>query len=154
MSSIWYRAAAHRTFSKAFIYPWPTGGLAGDAGLLAALQEKLDGQKSGARIISHEHSIFAGAIGAGLWGAFRYDKPLLRRALHITFYIFLMLISSFRMPSASVFWEAVCLPALDDRNSLLESNQRVHQNQPATPCQRTDENEKRLSDSGGWPRNH
>ncbi len=52
-----------------------TGGLAGDAGLLAALQEKLDGQKSGARIISHEHSIFAGAIGAALWARSAMPNP-------------------------------------------------------------------------------
>jgi len=52
-----------------------TGGLALDAGLLAALQEELVNEKiSGLEAVSHPDSIFAGAIGAALWGAFRHDK--------------------------------------------------------------------------------
>lgn len=51
-----------------------TGGLAADAGLVAAMQEAADEQKMGVNIRRHEHSILAGAIGAALWGAFRARK--------------------------------------------------------------------------------
>ena len=52
-----------------------TGGLALDAGLLAALQEELVNEKiGGLEAVSHPDSIYAGAIGAALWGAFRHDK--------------------------------------------------------------------------------
>jgi benzoyl-CoA reductase subunit D len=52
-----------------------TGGLALDAGLLAALQEELVNEKiTGLTAVSHADSIFAGAIGAALWGAFRHGK--------------------------------------------------------------------------------
>jgi len=52
-----------------------TGGLALDAGLLAAVQEELVTEKiSGLAITSHPDSIFAGAVGAALWGAYRHEK--------------------------------------------------------------------------------
>ena len=52
-----------------------TGGLALDAGLLAALQEELVNEKVGdLSVESHPDSIYAGAIGAALWGAFRHGK--------------------------------------------------------------------------------
>jgi len=52
-----------------------TGGLALDAGLLAALQEELVNEKiTGLTAVNHPDSIFAGAIGAALWGAFRHEK--------------------------------------------------------------------------------
>ena len=52
-----------------------TGGLALDAGLLAALREELVNEKiTGIDAVSHPDSIYAGAIGAALWGAFRYEK--------------------------------------------------------------------------------
>ncbi len=52
-----------------------TGGLACDAGLVAALKEELGKMKGvEAPVASHPDSIFAGAIGAALWGAFRYEK--------------------------------------------------------------------------------
>jgi len=52
-----------------------TGGLALDEGLLAALQEELMNEKiTGLTAVSHPDSIFAGAIGAALWGAFRHGK--------------------------------------------------------------------------------
>ena len=52
-----------------------TGGLALDAGLLAALQEELVNEKVGdLSVESHPDSIYAGAIGAALWGAFRHHK--------------------------------------------------------------------------------
>jgi benzoyl-CoA reductase subunit D len=52
-----------------------TGGLALDEGLLAALQEELAAEKvTGLSAVSHPDSIYAGAIGAALWGAFRHRK--------------------------------------------------------------------------------
>ena len=53
-----------------------TGGLAGDEGLLQALQDGLDAGKASKPIhaIGHPLSIFAGAIGAAIWGAFRHGK--------------------------------------------------------------------------------
>ena len=52
-----------------------TGGLALDNGLVAALAEDVANIKDMKTIIrSHPDSIYAGAIGAALWGAFRFDK--------------------------------------------------------------------------------
>ncbi|MFS8085609.1 MAG: BadF/BadG/BcrA/BcrD ATPase family protein, partial [Acidobacteriota bacterium] len=52
-----------------------TGGLALDVGLLAALQEELLAEKMALlQAEAHPDSIYAGAIGAALWGAFRHDK--------------------------------------------------------------------------------
>ncbi len=52
-----------------------TGGLAIDKGLVAALGEELAKMKGvEAEVTSHADSIYAGAIGAALWGAFRFDK--------------------------------------------------------------------------------
>jgi benzoyl-CoA reductase subunit D len=52
-----------------------TGGLALDEGLLAALQEELVNEKiAGLSAMSHADSIYAGAVGAALWGKFRFAK--------------------------------------------------------------------------------
>jgi len=52
-----------------------TGGLALDSGLLAALTEELVNEKmKDLTAVSHPDSIYAGAIGAALWGAFRHQK--------------------------------------------------------------------------------
>ena len=51
-----------------------TGGLALDSGLLAAIQEEMVNEKVNVKALSHPDSIYAGAIGAALWGAFRHDK--------------------------------------------------------------------------------
>jgi len=51
-----------------------TGGLALDDGLMAALNESLAQQKIKVEARSHPDSIFAGAIGAAIWGAFRHEK--------------------------------------------------------------------------------
>ncbi len=51
-----------------------TGGLALDSGLLAAIQEEMLTEKLGVTALSHPDSIYAGAIGAALWGAFRHAK--------------------------------------------------------------------------------
>ena len=52
-----------------------TGGLALDEGLLAALQEELVNEKiTGLTATNHPDSIYAGAIGAALWGGFRHER--------------------------------------------------------------------------------
>ncbi|EME69953.1 benzoyl-CoA reductase subunit D [Paramagnetospirillum caucaseum] len=51
-----------------------TGGLALDAGLVAALNEAAEQEKVNLKAVSHPDSIYAGAIGAALWGAFRHEK--------------------------------------------------------------------------------
>jgi benzoyl-CoA reductase subunit D len=51
-----------------------TGGLALDAGLVQAIQDGMDLQKMGTRVASHPDSLYAGAIGAALWGAFRHKR--------------------------------------------------------------------------------
>ncbi len=51
-----------------------TGGLALDTGLLAAIQEEMVTEKVAVTARSHPDSIYAGAIGAALWGAFRHNK--------------------------------------------------------------------------------
>jgi benzoyl-CoA reductase subunit D len=54
-----------------------SGGLASDTGLLAALRDALakKEQELGKReVVTHESAIFAGSIGAALWGGYRYRK--------------------------------------------------------------------------------
>ena len=51
-----------------------TGGLALDSGLLAAIGEEMVNEKISVDAISHEDSIYAGAIGAAIWGDFRHHK--------------------------------------------------------------------------------
>ena len=51
-----------------------TGGLALDVGLVKAIQDGMDKQNMGTQVAAHADSMFAGAIGAALWGAFRYQK--------------------------------------------------------------------------------
>ena len=51
-----------------------TGGLALDTGLVKAIQDGMGKQKMGTRVASHPDSLFAGAIGAALWGDFRHKK--------------------------------------------------------------------------------
>ncbi len=51
-----------------------TGGLALDTGLLAAIQEEMTNEKVNVTAVSHPDSIYAGAVGAALWGAFRHAK--------------------------------------------------------------------------------
>jgi benzoyl-CoA reductase subunit D len=59
-----------------------TGGLALDQGLVAALEEDVSKMKDmKATIRSHPDSIYAGAIGAALWGAFRHEKLAAQRGL-------------------------------------------------------------------------
>jgi benzoyl-CoA reductase subunit D len=55
-----------------------SGGLAGDVGLQAAIRDALSseflGKTAPVELVSHPLSVFAGALGAALWGAFRYRK--------------------------------------------------------------------------------
>ncbi len=51
-----------------------TGGLALDAGLVEAMKEAMVREKVNVPIESHPDAIYAGAIGAALWGAFRHEK--------------------------------------------------------------------------------
>jgi benzoyl-CoA reductase subunit D len=51
-----------------------TGGLALDIGLLAAIKEEMVAEKVNIEAANHPDSIYAGAIGAALWGAFRHEK--------------------------------------------------------------------------------
>ncbi len=51
-----------------------TGGLALDSGMVATMDETLSGQKLSIDVRSHEDSIYAGAMGAAIWGAFRHEK--------------------------------------------------------------------------------
>jgi benzoyl-CoA reductase subunit D len=51
-----------------------TGGLALDTGLVAALRDALAEARSALVVKSHPDAIYAGAIGAALWGAFRHEK--------------------------------------------------------------------------------
>ena len=51
-----------------------TGGLALDHGLLGAIRDEMAGRKVEVDVTSSPDSIYAGAIGAALWGAFRHQK--------------------------------------------------------------------------------
>ena len=52
-----------------------TGGLALDKGLVAALEEDIANIKDMKSVVrSHPDSIYAGAIGGALWGAYRFEK--------------------------------------------------------------------------------
>ena len=51
-----------------------TGGLALDSGLIAAIREEMVAEKVPVNAVSHPDSIYAGAIGAALWGAFRHER--------------------------------------------------------------------------------
>jgi benzoyl-CoA reductase subunit D len=58
-----------------------TGGLGLDAGLVLALEEAAAEGRMRAQVKSHPDAIFAGAIGAALWGAFRHEKLQARAQL-------------------------------------------------------------------------
>ena len=51
-----------------------TGGLALDSGLVAAIGEEMVNEKVRVTAVSHPDSIYAGAVGAALWGAYRHAK--------------------------------------------------------------------------------
>ena len=49
-----------------------TGGLAADVGLAKAMRERVEEDEMEMEIRTHPRSIYAGALGAALWGAFRH----------------------------------------------------------------------------------
>ncbi len=51
-----------------------TGGLAADIGLVAALDELAQERGSKLELHTHPDSVYAGAIGAAIWGAWRHNK--------------------------------------------------------------------------------
>ncbi|WP_298422034.1 benzoyl-CoA reductase subunit D [Rhodoblastus sp.] len=51
-----------------------TGGLALDDGLVEAMKEAMVREKVTTPIASHPDAIYAGAVGAALWGGYRHDK--------------------------------------------------------------------------------
>ncbi|HSF14723.1 MAG TPA: benzoyl-CoA reductase subunit D [Vicinamibacteria bacterium] len=51
-----------------------TGGLAADVGLLQAMREASEEQNVAIEIRAHRQSVLAGALGAAIWGAFRFRK--------------------------------------------------------------------------------
>ena len=53
-----------------------TGGLATDGGLVEAMKEQVVEQRLKVEVFNHPDSIYAGAIGAALWGVFRHDRLL------------------------------------------------------------------------------
>jgi len=55
-----------------------TGGLAADVGLVQALEQKAKEEGVPMKVLAHEQSIYAGALGAALWGGHRH-RVLLRR---------------------------------------------------------------------------
>ena len=57
-----------------------TGGLSRDSGLLCAMEEIIAAEKLPFRMRTHPDSIYAGAIGAALWGGFRHRKLARRQA--------------------------------------------------------------------------
>jgi len=58
-----------------------TGGLALDSGMIVALNEAMESQTMQVTVKSSPDSIYAGAIGAALWGAFRHQKLLAQEQL-------------------------------------------------------------------------
>jgi len=51
-----------------------TGGMAMNIGMIQALKELVEESKLDLEIRAHEDSIYAGAIGAAIWGGFRHYK--------------------------------------------------------------------------------
>ena len=51
-----------------------TGGLAADRGLMMAMQQEVDRAELPINVVTHDKAAFAGALGAALWGGYRYDR--------------------------------------------------------------------------------
>ena len=51
-----------------------TGGLAMDEGLVVAMAEEAEQRELSLELVTHPDSVYAGAIGAAIWGAFRERK--------------------------------------------------------------------------------
>lgn len=59
-----------------------TGGMAMNIGMIQALQELIAESKLTLEVRTHEDAIFAGAIGAAIWGGFRHFKLIEGSAKH------------------------------------------------------------------------
>lgn len=57
-----------------------TGGLSADRGLAASLSELVEGEGLDMKIHAHPDSIYAGALGAALWGGYRHQVLERRQA--------------------------------------------------------------------------
>jgi benzoyl-CoA reductase subunit D len=57
-----------------------TGGLAADVGLVETMRELAAAEGWEMKIHTHPHSIYAGALGAALWGAYRHRVLAARKA--------------------------------------------------------------------------
>jgi benzoyl-CoA reductase subunit D len=58
--------------------------LALDSGLVAALEQEIcAGKDNQTTVHSHPDAIYAGAIGAALWGVFRFEKLLARGEIQV-----------------------------------------------------------------------
>ncbi|MGE4159363.1 MAG: benzoyl-CoA reductase subunit D, partial [Planctomycetota bacterium] len=56
-----------------------TGGLSCDVGLVRAIEESAASlSKMPLTIVTHPHAVYAGALGAALWGAYRHEKLLVK----------------------------------------------------------------------------
>jgi benzoyl-CoA reductase subunit D len=51
-----------------------TGGMGQDAGLARTFTRLLEKSKASIEVVTHPQAVFAGAIGAALWGAFRHAR--------------------------------------------------------------------------------
>jgi bcr-type benzoyl-CoA reductase subunit D len=59
-----------------------TGGLALNVGMVQAVEELLaKDEGAGRRVVTHPDAIYAGAIGAALWGAYRHERLLQKQAV-------------------------------------------------------------------------
>ena len=57
-----------------------TGGLAADVGLVETMRELVAAEEMDVEIHTHTDSIYAGALGAALWGAYRHRVLEIRKA--------------------------------------------------------------------------
>lgn len=60
------------------------GGMAMNAGMIQAVTELCSGQKRNFEIITHPDSIYSGAVGAALWGGYRYFKLKEKKAVVVS----------------------------------------------------------------------
>ncbi|MBI3930277.1 MAG: benzoyl-CoA reductase subunit D [Armatimonadetes bacterium] len=58
-----------------------TGGLSADVGLLQCLEELVARQKDELRVQAHPDGVYAGALGAALWAAYRHGRLVREGAL-------------------------------------------------------------------------
>ncbi|GAB4242634.1 MAG: BadF/BadG/BcrA/BcrD ATPase family protein [Saprospiraceae bacterium] len=59
------------------------GGLAANHGMVEAIKELLAESKYDFEVITHPDAIYSGAIGAALWGGYRYEKLNQKQAVQV-----------------------------------------------------------------------